>query len=743
MFKKFLIITIILTLSGCSLFSGSSNSSGNDQSLLPDEKPSTFLSMSDGKIKKFSNVSDLKTFLQENDVTGESNSYYRGMPLSGSGMDLALESVSLSASAPMAKSEGMVSDSNQSAGSSDYSKTNVQVEGVDESDIIKTDGKYIYALVKNDLYIINAFPAEESEIVSKISFKSRPEDIYINGDNLIVFGQDSDIYNQDYYRRFIRRNSFTFFKVFDTSDKKNPKQIRDLEFEGDYTNSRMIGDYVYFVTSNYNYYYIESEPVLPRVVSDGSVLSSDCVAGTKCFAPDIYYFDIPYESHNFTSINAINVVDNSEAINGDVYLMSNAQDMYVSENNIYITYTKYINEYDLEMEVLRELVYPMLKKEDQEKVAKIEAVDSYILSKEEKRYKIQEILERFAESLTSGEKDELEKELEQAMKEKYEDVSKELEKTVIHKIAIDKNNLEYKTSGEVTGHVLNQFAMDENDGYFRIATTKSATWSQYSEERESYNNLYVLDSEMKVVGSLENLARGERIYSVRFMQGRAYVVTFKQVDPLFVIDLNDPKDPRVLGELKIPGYSDYLHPYDENTLIGFGKDTGENEWGGVKTLGLKLSLFDVSDVSKPREIDTYIMGGSGSDSIALSDHRAFLFSKDKNLLSLPVSLREELGNGAWGKLTFSGAMVINVDKNGFELKGKIDHSDGGAASQDDYWMGYSYYDNTVKRSLYIDNVLYTFSNNYLKMNSLTDLKELKTVEIEKKASGDDDFIIVN
>ena len=126
---------------------------------------------------------------------------------------------------------------------------------------------------------------------------------------------------------------------------------------------------------------------------------------------------------------------------------------------------------------------------------------------------------------------------------------------------------------------------------------------------------------MKVVGKVEKLAEGEKIYSVRFMQNRAYLVTFKQIDPLFVIDLEDPTNPKVLGELKIPGFSNYLHPYDETTLIGLGKDSGN--WNA----GLKLSLFDVSDVKNPKEIDNYVFENGRGDSIALNDHKAFLFSK--------------------------------------------------------------------------------------------------------------------
>jgi len=737
------ILFFIFIFSGCSLFPKASlpdiKNSPDDSSEIDAGGVKTIDEqlVAQSKINKFTNLDELKEFLEQGE--GVSGYGYPGLERMVD-MDFAEE---IQINAPLAAKQAVGETAGLGAGADDFSKTNVQVEGVDEADIIKTDGKYIYAVVKNDLFIISAYPTENVEILAKIEFESRPQDIYINDNNLVIFGLDDKIFENDAYKRFKRRGNYTFLKVFDITDRKNPQQVRNLNFEGSYHNSRLIGDYVYFVTSSYNYYYIEDEPVIPRIIENGEILANDCMFADRCFVPDIYYFDVPYNAYNFTTVTAINVKNNNEAIVGDVYLLSGSQNMYVSKNNIYITYTKYISEYQLEMEVMKEIIYPLLSVKDQGKIAKIEEVENFILSKEEKMGKIGQIIERFAESLSEEEQERLEKQLEKGMKQKYDDISKELEKTVIHKIAINENNIEYKNFGEVTGHVLNQFSMDESNGYFRIATTKNRTWSRYEEEQiESYSNLYVLDENLKTVGALEGLAEGERIYSARFMQERAYLVTFKQMDPLFVIDLSNPRDPKVLGELKIPGYSDYLHPYDDTTLIGLGKDTGETEWGGVRTKGIKLSLFDVSDVSQPKEVDTYIIGDAGSDSIALHDHKAFLFSHDKNLLAIPASIRESLGEFGQNKLTFVGAVIFNINKDGFELKGKIDHSDGGQPSDRDYWQGHNYYDNTVKRCLYINDVLYTFSNEYLKMNKLDDLELVKKLELKKKKSGDD-FEVIN
>lgn len=702
------------------------------------------------KIKKFKDYDELAAFLDEGPAGA---SYYGGF---GGGIRRGLATKKEAFAPSAAMDVGLSFDQSEAAGtdgaSQDFSKTNIQVEGVDEADIIKSDGKYVYAVSNNNLFIISAFPADKATILAKIEFESRPQDIYVSGDRLAIFGNNQLIYKSELYRNFRRQSPFTFLKIFDISDRKNPKQIRDLDFEGDYFNSRLIGDYIYFVTNNYNYYYLPTDPIIPRLLDGGEVVSAKCGAGVKCFAPEVYYFDIPYDSYNFTQVSSINIKDPKKEVKGDVYVLSGGQNMYVSQDNLYISYSKYVSEYQLTMLVLKELIVPKLAVSQQDKIKEIEGAKNYILSENEKMSKIGAIVERFMSSLSSEEQTALQKDLESKMKERYKSISKEMEKTVIHKIAVKNGELEYKNFGEVTGSALNQFSMDESDGYFRIATTKNRAWSQFAEEGEndSYNNVYVLDKDMKTVGFLEDLAKGEKIYSVRFMGKRAYMVTFVQTDPLFAIDLSDPANPKVLGELKITGFSNYLHPYGDNLLIGFGKDAEANEWGGATTKGLKFSLFDVSDVSNPKEVDTYVVGSQGSDSVALNDHKAFLFSKEKNLLVVPVTTNEyyatvgdcPIGGYCPAKNNyFSGALVLRVDEKGFELKGKIDHSNGQMGTQDCWW-GYCYYDNNVLRSLYIGDTLYTYSNTYLKANNLSDLKEVKNLELKKEKSGDD-FQVIN
>lgn len=696
---------------------------------------------SQSKIKKFDNPEELKNFLENNQVNSGVQSY-RGLE-TASDMEMGFATPEMATDGMAVKSipqaVPMGDEMSRETDGNDFSKTNVQVKGVDESDIVKTDGDYIYSLTQNELFIIKANPADKAEIVSKIKFESRPKNIYINGDKLIVFGADHQVYKEAYSKMFRRRSSYTYFKIFDISDKSNPSQLRDIRFEGNFSNSRMIGDYVYFVTNTYNNY-IDGEPILPRILENG--VNTACT-DEKCIMPDVYYFDIPYNRYNFTSVNVVDLNNINADIEREVYILSNNQNMYVSQNNIYITYTKYISEDQLIMEITKEILLPRLPQKEAEKIAKIDGVENFILNDSEKNYKISAILERYVQGLTNDEQDKLNKEIEEKTKQKYKDISKELEKTVIHKIGINGSSVEYKTSGEVTGHVLNQFAMDESDGYFRIATTKNRTWSRFDDgSNESYSNLYVLDENLKQVGAVEDLAPGERIYSVRFMQNRAYLVTFKQADPLFVIDLSSPKNPKVLGKLKIPGYSSYLHPYDDTTLIGIGKDAKVGENGRVRTGGLKVSLFDVADVANPKETDSIVIGGQGSDSIALNDHKAFLFSADKNLLVIPATLRESDNPNTYGKINFRGALWFDITKDKVELKEKISHfKEGELEGKQYYWNGYGYYDSSVKRSLYIGNVLYTVSDKYLKMNSLSNGDEINKLQL--KLEKKDDFEVIN
>jgi inhibitor of cysteine peptidase len=304
------------------------------------------------------------------------------------------------------------------------------------------------------------------------------------------------------------------------------------------------------------------------------------------------------------------------------------------------------------------------------------------------------------------------------------------ESTLIYRTQIENETIGPMVSGIVPGYVLNQFSMDEHDDYFRIATTTGHV-ARILEQTTSKNHVYVLNMNLSIVGRREDLAPGEKIYSARFMGDRCYLVTFVKTDPLWVIDLSDPTNPAVLGELEIPGYSDYLHPYDEDHIIGVGKETVEAEEGDFAWYqGVKISLFDVSNVSDPKQIANYTIGDRGTDSPILRDHKAFLFDKSRNLLVIPVQVSEidetkyleGVPSYVSGTPVWQGAYVFNITlTDGLVLRGNITHLENGITIGDDsLW---------VNRALYIENVLYTVSNKKIKMNSLEDLAFLKEIEL--------------
>lgn len=291
------------------------------------------------------------------------------------------------------------------------------------------------------------------------------------------------------------------------------------------------------------------------------------------------------------------------------------------------------------------------------------------------------------------------------------------QESIVHRFAIHNGDITYKATGTVPGYLLNQFSLDENRGNLRVATTVS----DWSSNAKQYSNVYVMDPDLKTIGRLEHLAPDEKIYAARFMGDLLYLVTFKQTDPLFVIDLSNPYQPGILGELKIPGYSDYLHPYDETHIIGIGKDTKENEWGGIIPTGVKIALFDVSDVNNPRLVESLVIGEKGSDSAVLSDHRAFLLDKERNIMVIPirevthVPVEGSKYEGSHTEETWQGTYVFGINPDtGFTEKGRIKQ---GTGSMDDAW----WYGSTVLRSLFMDNFLYTISRDRIVGSDLNDL----------------------
>jgi inhibitor of cysteine peptidase len=519
----------------------------------------------------------------------------------------------------------------------EYSTTNIQVEGVDEADIVKSDGEFLYVVSGSTIYILKAYPTNQAEILSKIELNiTYGAQIYLNNEKLVVLG------NHNWYYTYGMReeiaiadqamsigpyiyNEEMFVKVYDISNKSNPILSRTVLVNGTLSGSRMIGDYIYVVIN---------QPILQQTsnLTDLDILlptiSGDYIKEIQ--PTEIRYVDVPDYYYRLTSIIAVNVMNDTKKPTHESFLAGQTTTMYVSMNNMY-------------------LVVPN--------------TNIWILR----------------------------------------NVGNDLrDETLIYRIKLDQENIIAMGEGSVSGFILNQFSMDEYNNFFRVATTE---WTIEG----SINNLFIMDMNMSVVGKIEGLAEGERVYSARFMGDRCYLVTFRQIDPFFVIDVANPTGPSVLGYLKIPGFSGYLHPFDENHIIGIGKEDSN----------LKLSLFDVTDVSMPTETAKYPVNAEWSDSMALWDHKAFLFDKSKQLLALPVSINyyATLVPGTY----WQGAYIFDVSlEQGFTLEGTITHKN--PANQYDYGL-------EVRRILYIDNVLYTVSEKLVKINDLETLDSIVQIEL--------------
>jgi inhibitor of cysteine peptidase len=725
MSTRSIILMVILFVAGAAVLSGciqpdtgkdiEEKTGGNASDIIVSQFEST------QDLKKFSSVEEIREFLKTSAESSGYNQYGMGGYFGGfMRNDVVMETTAGAVNtvvAPMVAATPAMKTGAIETGEADHSTTNIQVEGVDEADFIKNDGKYIYVLAQNKLVIVDAFPAAKALTVSTTTIEGRPADLFVNDDRLIIFTQDDAqvmVFPEYDYRPMPRYTPRTNIFIYDISDRKKPVQASNFSINGNYFQSRMIGDYVYFIVKEDVYYYNEFVDV-PSIKSGQA----------KIMSPDVYYFDNPEQNYVFHTIASINIRSNE--INAKSFMMGYSDNLYVSENNIYITYRKNlpVRYYEAQREErFYKVVVPQLPKDAQDKIYSIR--DSG-LSSSEKWGKISSIMEDTYNNMSENEKQDYSMKVQNAVEEYETKLAQERDRTVIQKININKGDIEYMTKGEVPGSLLNQFSMDESGGNFRAATT-SQIWTASGSKQ--YNSVYVMDKDLAITGKLEEIAKDERIYSTRFIGNRLYMVTFRRMDPLFVIDLSDPKDPKILGELKIPGFSDYLHPYDENHIIGVGKETADNQWGGTSIKGVKLSLFDVSDVNNPKQLGTYEIGTSGTDSEALRDHKAFMFDKKKNLIVIPVREVKETPRyderyGYYMQRVWQGAYVFNITlQDGFKLKGRVSHLD-------DYEEDMYYWNSpgAVRRSMYMDDVLYTVSARKILMNDLDNLTAINGIDL--------------
>jgi len=553
-----------------------------------------------------------------------------------------------------------------------FTAPNVRTPGVDEADIIKTDGHYIYQLTGDRLIITRAQPASELSITGIIEFADThfyPQELYVDGDRLAVIGSD---WGEPIYP--MARMSTSFFmrgtvkvRVYDMEDRSAPKLLREVEVTGTHLASRKIGDHIYLISRKYPDYYsflpvnreVARQRLLPKVRETRS-LRGHAIGKRNTFRnmhlSRIYYFP-GFEEPVYLVLTAFSM-KNEQAPARHLAYLGAGDIVYASRSNLYLSVSQYPKQDD---------------------------------------------------SSGSG--------------------TAASEETMIHKFSLAGQTVKHEASGIVPGRVLNEFSMDEHDGLFRIATTRT-TWEP---QPTQHNGVYVLDESMNTIGSLEGLAPGESIFSARFSGDRAYLVTFRLVDPFFVIDLSEPTAPSVLGELKIPGFSTYLHPYDANHVIGIGQDTtvitdppADMPWmeNMVFTMGMKVTMFDVQDVNNPVEKSTLLIGDRGTYSEALWNHKAVLFDRDERLLAFPVSIHEvEPGTDPtlpwnYGHPVFNGAAILDVGLDtGITYVDGITHIDDAVSS---WWQ----FDRQIRRLFRMNQAIYTVSDSMIMAHDENSLEEI-------------------
>ena len=562
--------------------------------------------------------------------------------------------------------------STEKSTSKDYSTTNIQVENVDEADITKTDGDYIYSISDNKVIITDVKDVNNIKIVARIEANENnvPEDLILYKDKLVVISAKMTTSN------FYSNNNNTMVEIYNINDKASPTLLKDYELFEPYYTSRCIDNELYVISSGY----LRKE--------DGKIIT---YYKENSETKDIKLEDIKYlkdvESRKQTLISSIDLNDTEKEVQVLPYLIdiSNA---YVSENSIYLLNQRY--QYSSYAPPISSIFGPS------------GIIGAFTYEGNDKK---------------SG----------------YY--------TEIYKFNILKDGrIEYKTKTKIQGQTINQYSLDEKNEHLRVAL--------YDNEG---TRIVILNENLKEIGKTENLARGEKMYSSRFIGNKAYLVTYKTIDPLFVIDLSNEEKPKVLGKLKIPGYSTYLHPYDENHIIGIGMETEEiinrDSSGKVRSTtaklkGMKMALFDISNVNNPKQISNVIIGDSRTTSAILTNPKALLFSKEKELIAIPVNNYTEdfeikINNDEYSSIINSyknynkeyvaeGYFVYKINaEDGFNLKGVITHE---KEKNNKY---YYYYNNSkLLRGLYIDNNLYTISESAIKVNKLDTLEQISEIKIK-------------
>ncbi len=556
-----------------------------------------------------------------------------------------------------------------------YSETNVQVKGIDEPDIIKNDGQQIYfardlngayfvprstntnnilTKSKRGINIIKVFPVEETSFLTNIEQSEYSNSLLFDKENKILI--------------VLNNQGVTAYQV---TNPAKPEKLWSYDYAKgvNLLTARFYQKKLYLFLNTF--LPIDNPCPLP-------VLNNNNKKNIELVCNDFYAPVKPIANENSYNIFILDPksgnIEKKVSFLGSFY----GSVVYVSPNNVYLTYSY---QDDLKKYVLDFFYNQLNDILPSEVIVKINKLKDYDTSDEGKIYEIENIINKYF--LDIDKRDKVYKELDKKFSDYLSRILKDVERTAI--IKLDINNLEVKNFGYVPGQLLNQFSLDENDNYLRVAVTlgdQGFSFDSFWIRTTSSNAIYILNDKLEIIGSLENLGLTERIYSARFYGNRGYLVTFREVDPFYVIDLSNPENPQLKGELKIPGYSSYLEELEENLVLGVGKEDQK----------VKVSIFDVSDSRKPVELAKEYIQEYWSE--VLDNHRAFLKDDRYKIFFLPTGQ--------------SGYIFSYMDRK-LSLIKKINEQ--------------------VKRAIYIDNYLYLISYNKIIIINEENWQEIKRLEI--------------
>jgi len=595
---------------------------------------------------------------------------------------------------------------------SEYSETNNQVQGVAEADFIKNDGSHIYILADGRLQIVDAWPADQAHVLSSFAVEGEPKRLFVHQDKALIYssldpletGASSGYYGgwnggectYGYNCDFTGDGRQLKITVLDISDRSRPVLERELRLTGAYLNARRIGTAVHTAV------------VFPPVTFTGieyyPEILNECWSATPPNKLQIYQAFQALKSENRRLIQEADIGDWMPSVSDTRYSSEGAQ----TSNTLLESCENYYKAGLSDGQSFLTLL-------SLDMTRSVDARATTVVGRPGAVYASTDALYIAARDQTGG------------SSSYYSGEDAPEEASTVHKFRLvnDPPACSYAGSGVVKGRVLSQFSMDELDGHLRIATTTGHVPSP-----DVHSTMTVLaeeDGRLVRTGVVDDIAPTEDIRSVRFSGKTAFIVTFKKTDPLFTFDLSDPAAPRIAGELKIPGYSTYMHLLGPDHLLTIGYDAEDHDTMAYFQ-GLMLQVFDISDLADPRLVHKEIIGTRGSTSDAATNHLAFNYFAPKDLLAIPITVCEDSnGGGSYGdNMTFSGLLVYDVTvEDGFSLRGGVAH-----VNPDEVENHYAYCSNwwtesnsIVKRSIFMDDFVYSVAPTRIKVQDLDALGE--------------------